>query len=205
MRWRDTRGFTLLELMLALAIVGALLVIAFGGLRVALAAWTRGEARAEVHQHLRGVAMVLARSVGGAYPYRGPLDESPTSVLLFRGAADRIELVTRAAPFPSPTPIAFTALVIAVERGDEGDGLVLRQRVLPNRNPFTEAEVVLRDPAIPALQLRYLDASGSWQEEWDVEAQNGLPRAVRIEIAVRRGDRVESLPPLTVPLRTVTP
>ena len=35
---KGARGFTLLELVLALAIVGALLVIMFGGLRVALAA-----------------------------------------------------------------------------------------------------------------------------------------------------------------------
>ena len=32
----DRRGFTLVELLIALAIVGALLAIAFGGLRVAV-------------------------------------------------------------------------------------------------------------------------------------------------------------------------
>ena len=37
---RRQRGFTLIELLLALAIVGALLAIAFGGLRVAISAWT---------------------------------------------------------------------------------------------------------------------------------------------------------------------
>ena len=42
-------GFTLLELLLALSIVGALLAIAFGGLRVAIAAWGRGEDRVEIH------------------------------------------------------------------------------------------------------------------------------------------------------------
>jgi len=205
MRLRDRRGFTLLELMIALGIVGALLVIAFGGLRVALAAWTRGEDRAGVHQHLRGVAMVLARSVGAAYPYRAPLGEAPEPVLLFRGAADRLEVVTQAPPFPAAVPIAFTALVVGIERGEEGDELVVRQRPLPNRDPFTEAEVALRDPAIRILELRYLDTAGAWLEEWDAEAQNGLPRAVRISVAIRRGDQVDALPPLTVPLRTVTP
>ena len=51
------RGFTLVELIIALAIVGALLAVAFGGLRVALAAWRQGEDRAEAHQHARGVAL----------------------------------------------------------------------------------------------------------------------------------------------------
>ncbi|HSE92778.1 MAG TPA: type II secretion system protein GspJ [Methylomirabilota bacterium] len=202
---RGARGFTLLELMIALGIVGALLVIAFGGLRVALAAWTRGEDRAEVHQHLRGVTMVLSRSVGAAYPYRASAGDAPDPVLLFRGSADRLELVTRAVPFPAAAPVAFTALVLSIERGEEGEELVVRQRPLPNRNPFTEAEVVLRDPSIQTLALHYLDAAGSWQEEWDAEEQGGLPSAVRIALAIRRGDRTEAQPPLTVSLRTVTP
>src|SRR5207244_1451485 len=43
---RGPRGFTLLEVLIALAIVGALLVIALGGMRVALGAWRQGEDRA---------------------------------------------------------------------------------------------------------------------------------------------------------------
>ena len=61
---KQARGFTLLELLLALAIVGALLAIAFGGLRVAVTSWQRGEDRAEAHQHVRSVALTLARAVG---------------------------------------------------------------------------------------------------------------------------------------------
>jgi prepilin-type N-terminal cleavage/methylation domain-containing protein len=46
---RNERGFTLLELLMALAIVGALVVIAFGGVRIALGAWRQGEERAEAY------------------------------------------------------------------------------------------------------------------------------------------------------------
>ena len=67
---RGERGFTLVEVIIALAIVGALLVIAFGGLRVATSAWQQGEDRAEAHQHTRSVALILARAMSGAYPYR---------------------------------------------------------------------------------------------------------------------------------------
>ena len=60
---RGERGFTLLELVMALAIVGALVVIAFSGVRIALAAWRQGEERAEAHQHIRSVVLSLACSV----------------------------------------------------------------------------------------------------------------------------------------------
>ena len=63
MRRADQRGFTLVEVLIALAIVGALVAIAFGGLRVAVSAWRQGEDRAEAHQHVRSVALVLARAV----------------------------------------------------------------------------------------------------------------------------------------------
>ena len=74
---RRARGFTLVELLLALAIVGLLLTIAFGGLRVATAAWTRGEDRAEAHQHVRAIAFTMARALGAAYPYRAAKGEAP--------------------------------------------------------------------------------------------------------------------------------
>jgi general secretion pathway protein J len=203
MAGRDRRGFTLVELLIALAIVGALLAIAFGGLRVAIAAWTQGEDRAEVHQHLRGVALVLGRAVAATYPYRGALGAAPEPTIMFRGTAERLELVTQVAPITPPIPVAFTAVVIGVEQ-DDGPALVIRQRVLPNRDPFTEAAVALRDPGIERLELRYLNGSGAWQETWDAEAENGLPRAIRLTVAARWGGRTATLP-LTVGLRTLTP
>lgn len=196
------RGFTLLELVVALAIVGALLVIAFGGLRVAIAAWAQGDDRSEAHQHLRGVASVLGHSLGATYPYRAALGQAPEVVVLFRGSENRVEFVTQAPPFPAPIPVAFTAVVIALE-SEEGPALVIRQRVLPNREPFTEAKEALRDAGIQRLELRYLSEGGAWQDEWDAERERGLPRAVQITVATTRAGRVQTLPPLTVALRTM--
>ena len=198
------RGFTLLELMIVLAIVGAMLAIAVGGLRVALAAWTLGEDRAEAHQHLRSIALVLGRPVGAAYPYRAAAGDAPGVALLFRGTAERLELVTQAPPMPTPISVAFTAVVIGLDR--EGDpALVIRQRLLPNREPFSEAALVLRDPTIHGLELAYLDATGAWQERWDGEAENALPRAVRITVSTLQAGRFEGTLPLIVPIRTVMP
>src|SRR5206468_6426869 len=121
---RGQRGFTLLELLLALAIVDALVVIAFSGVPIALAAWRQGEDRAEAHQHLRGVVLSLARSVSGMYPYNAPRGDTPTPELLFTGTESRLEFVTQAAPFPASIPVAFTAVVFAL-----GDTDARRRRV----------------------------------------------------------------------------
>ncbi len=67
----DERGFTLLELVLALSILAAMLVILFGGLRVGLRAWQRGDARAETLQHERSLAQLLEQTLGGTQAYMG--------------------------------------------------------------------------------------------------------------------------------------
>ena len=58
----DAPGVIRNFLLLALAIIGALVVIAFSGVRIALAAWRQGEDRAEAPQHLRGVVISTAIS-----------------------------------------------------------------------------------------------------------------------------------------------
>lgn len=201
---RDERGFTLLELLIALTIVGAVLVIAFGGMRIALAAWRQGEDRAEAHQHVRGVSLSLVRSVSAIYPYHAPRGQAPTAVLLFGGAESRLEFVTQVAPYPFSIPIAFTAVVIELGDKEQHPGLVISQRALPNRNPFTEAAVIFNDPTVTQLSFGYMDETGSWQETWEPDKDKGLPRAIRITVGTTLNGRTQTLPPITVSLRTGT-
>jgi general secretion pathway protein J len=200
---RHQRGFTLLELLLALTLVAALMAIAFGGLRVAVAAWTRGEDRAEAHQHVRSVALTLARALSATYPYRGSRSQAPEAVVLFTGTDKRVEFVTQTAPFPFSIPIAFTAVVFSFDETGEG-GLVVRQRPLPNQDPFEKAEVVYRDATVTSLKLAYLDDSG-WKDTWDGAEVKATPRAVKISVATTLDGRIEELPPLTVSLRIAPP
>ena len=189
-------GFTLVELIIALAIVATLLVIAFGGLRVVLGATQRSEERIEVHQHLRSLTTLLTRSVGAAFPYRGPLGEAEELRLLFRGQPSTLEFVTQAPPFPLDAPIAFTAVVLSHV---EGEGLVIRERALPNHEPFAAAAVVLRDAAVTSLAFRYLDETNGWQTEW--EDEDRPPSAVEITVGLTLNGRPETLPAMVVPLQ----
>jgi general secretion pathway protein J len=197
---RRSRGFTLLEVLIALSIVGLLLTIAFGGLRVAMAAWRQGEDRAEAHQHVRALAYTLSRSLGAAYPYRGPRGLSPEAVVLFVGADKRVEFVTQAPPLPLRTPVAFTAVVIALDDGDE-PGLVVRERALPNRDPFAETPVVMRDPSVTALAFKFLSEDGNWVDTWDGQDSKTIPRAVELRLGVTVNGRAQTLPPITMSLR----
>lgn len=195
MRARRPRGFTLVELIIALAIVGALLVVAFGGLRVAVSAWRRGDERTEQQQHVRGLTVSLGRAIGAAYAYNGVRLQGETPVLLFSGDEERIEFVTQTSPFPTAIPVAFTAVVIEL-RGGERPGLVVRQRVLPNYEPFTAAVPILEDESVKTLGFSYL-GTGGWQGAWDASAEGGLPRAVRLTVNTTQAAG-RDMPALTV-------
>jgi general secretion pathway protein J len=182
-RARAARGFTLVELIVALSIVGALLVIAFGGLRVAVASWHRADERIEAQQHARSLNVTLARSLGAAYAYRDARRQGEAPVLLFKGEPDRIEFVTQASPFPTEIPVAFTAVVIELRDDGVRKTLVIRQRILPNREAFIDAPIVVEDPSVQAVELSYL-GEGGWQSEWTVEAEGGLPLAVKLTLGV---------------------
>jgi general secretion pathway protein J len=195
---RGQLGFTLIELMLALTIVATLLAVTFAGLRVGLGAWQRGEARAEAQQHVRSLFSVLTRTVGGVYPYQVAAGSDNTQpVILFQGEADRVALVTTVPPFPLPVPAAFAAVTLAME-GAEPPGLAVRQKLLPNDDPFEALRPLLLDSAVTAARFRYLRAGGAWEERWDAVEEQALPRAVEISLTTRLDGRTIDHAPVTI-------
>jgi prepilin-type N-terminal cleavage/methylation domain-containing protein len=194
MRREGAAGFTLIEIVIALTLVAALLAITFSGLRVGLAAWRQGDARAEQLQRVRSLNQLLVRAVGGAYPYRldagGPEPAPPA----FQGERDRLTFVTARPPVPLAAPIAFTAVSLSLE----DRGLTIREAALPSRDLFGALVPVLADPGVVALQFRYLRGHDrTWAERWDGIAEHELPAAVEITLTDQ--------PPVVIPIRVNAP
>lgn len=198
----EPRGFTLLELLLALGIAAAVLVIAFGGLRVGLAAWTRGEERAARLDHARSVVVLLERALDGAFPYRFTPEDHQEPRILFDGRPDRLTFATLSPPFPAAAPIAFTLVSLS----SEAVGFTLRQQTLPGRIAVDRLAPVLVDRETSALRFRYLgEDAGAWQDEWDMAREEALPRAVEIILVTAAGTRREARQSVTVAIRATTP
>jgi len=194
------RGFSLIEVVLALSIAAAVLVIVFGGLRVGLAAWSKAEARAARIDHARGVLVLLERALDGAFPYRLVAPEQRGARILFDGRPDRVTFATLAPPFPAGVPIAFTAVSLS----SEAPGLTLRQQVLPNALALDRTAPVLVDPETAGMRFRYLgEQPGAWQDEWDMGREETIPRAVEITLLGRAGEGAAQV--LTVPIRAAAP
>jgi len=224
MRRGCQRGFTLIEIVIALSIVGALLVIMFGGLRVGLSAWRRGEDRAELLEHERNVDQMVDRAVTASFHYNPgasppgtsrpattPPGTSPAgassatrAAILFEGSPDRLAFVTVAPPVTPSVPIAFTAVTISFEQSPI-PGLAIRQKALPSTEPFEAVPPIIVDPAVTALRFRYLrEVGGDWEDRWDATKEKALPLAVEVMITAQYGGRRIEHPPLVIPIR-VTP
>jgi general secretion pathway protein J len=202
MSTRSDRGFTLLELLLALSIVAAMLAIVFGGLRVGVRAWQRGEEATQALQHARSISVLLGQSLGGTYPYLGSAPAGAQPDLLFQGEADRLSFVTVTPPFGLGAPLAFTAVTLSVDEEGEHPGFAIREKALPNDEPFELGTPIVVDPTIAGIKFRYLrDAEGSWEETWDGSAERMLPRAVEVTLTTNDTGAPVEQPPVTISLR----
>jgi prepilin-type N-terminal cleavage/methylation domain-containing protein len=177
MRSQRPAGFTLVEVLLALSIGAALLVVVFGGVRAGLAAWGRGEARAMALEHDRSLEQLLAQTIAGAFPYRGNVARPGASGVFFDGQPDRITLVTTAPPIPAAIPIAFTA--VHVSRDEQG--LAVRQLALPNLEPVDRIAALLVDSRGGGASLPVPGRGGRDVERSVGDERGGQP-------AARRGD-----------------
>ena len=203
---RAPRGFTLIEVMLALALAAVVLLTAFGALRVGASAWERAEARAEAQHHDRAILQLLARTVGAAAPYLVAPRGADSGGLLFEGSSVRLAFASSAAPLPVDAPVAYTAVVIELAPVPR-PALTVRQRLLPAEEPFSPGEPVLVDASVAFLELRYRRDDGSWEDSWDARKEQGLPAAVEVTLGsaagpgAGRGDR----PPLVIPIAVTRP
>lgn len=201
MRPGRQQGFTLIEMVIALSIVGALLVIMFGGLRVGLGAWRRGEDRAEMLEHERNVEQFVNHAVTGSYLYQPGTIPGNQGGILFEGHPDRLAFVTVSPPVPPPVPIAFTVVTLSLEAGAT-PGLAVRQKAMPNTEPLEPVTPLFVDPAVTALGFRYLrEAGGTWEERWDAAKEKALPLAVEVTLTTLMAGRRNEHPPLVIPIR----
>jgi prepilin-type N-terminal cleavage/methylation domain-containing protein len=176
----ESAGFTLLEMMIALALTGLLSLVVYVSLSLSLKAMRHGQATAEQLQELRVSQTIVARSLSSAV--QGTLKNRP----YFIGNAKEMQFFT-------PVPLeAFNVGGIYHWRilagQDESDHLVLAVEQTKNVNWFRDPEgVEVRQILIGNLaSLRFAYGRGDQEyENWDATTTHGLPDWVRIYLTLK--------------------
>lgn len=180
------QGFTLLELLLAMTILGLIMAALSGGLQFGARVWESGAARAEALTE-RGVAQnLLRRLLAQAYPM--PAAGAESQQVLFSGTRERIVFVALA-----PAQAAGGFYRFDLQRA--GGSLMLGWQPLGQPDDEgTQQTVLLED--VGTVDFAFWGAAGEgWQTEWAAAAT--LPVLVRI--AVTFADRRR--PPATLVIR----
>ena len=191
-------GFTLVELLIAIALFGLILTGLYSGLRMATRASDAGEAHATDNDELRAVMGFLRFELGQVYPLvflrRGRPDQ-----VIFEGEPDRLMFVAR---LPQHRGVEGAYQIFLLE---DQDRLVLRYRLTkPDRPYLFESgdmgkEVVLV-PGVENVGFSYYGKRGRtarFYSRWDDPER--LPKLLRMRI--RPKGRGVHWPDLIVPIR----
>jgi general secretion pathway protein J len=191
--WRPHRGFTLLELIVALVLLGLLSAVLFGSVRLAGRSTDRGEAAVENASSMRLAQQFLRANLESQHPLR--MRKMLDWPLLFSGTQDELRYSSTLPPRVGGGGIWYYRLAVVAD--DPKSPLVL-ERVIPDvtadRIPeFTDAERSVLAVDIASVAIGYFgrdpDAAPSveptWRDAWSDPQK--LPLLIRIDVQPKRG------------------
>ena len=210
--WHDvgSSGFTLLEMVVTLTILGFILLIIFGAFRLGISAWEKGESSREEYQKVRAVSQLVSRQLKSMVPYKIKTEKAEGDYLAFEGSARSLKFVS-ALSMKAKQPEGFVyAIYEFKDGGNEGGRLVVyEQRVLIRKNffeerPNEESGVPLIE-GISDIRFEYYQEEDSlknrkegWVEEWNAKEEKELPRAVRMTVTYKSGQSEKEETPMTL-------
>jgi general secretion pathway protein J len=172
---RRAAGFTLLEMIVALVVLGLVVLGAAQGVRFGIAAWTGQSRHIGQTAELDGIDRVLRNLFHGIAPVAGQEIAGGTDSFSFVGHLPDV--------VPGQLRLADMILTVTKDRR-----FVLRWR--PHRHadnltslPFTETEL-LSD--VETVQFSYQIGQGGG---WLTAVSGNVPSLIRVHIEGRKGDR----------------
>jgi general secretion pathway protein J len=181
------RGFTLLELLIAMVLLSMVLVVVYGSLNTSMKSWDKGNERAELINELRLVQEFVRTQLRQSVTvYRN--DSTDGRVIYFDGRADKIGWVAPMLTYLGRGGLYFVQLDTVGIRDDT----VLRMRWYryhpedseegPDDQSRIEETVLL--PHISAFKISYFGAEDvneepDWYSRWESKLER--PQLVRIE------------------------
>jgi general secretion pathway protein J len=190
---RRARGFTLIELIVAVTLMALLSAVLFGSFRLAGKSWDTGDAHAEATSSMRLAAEFLKAQLEAQHPQR--MKHIVDFPLLFAGSPT--ELVY-AAPVPQRIQGGGVWLYrLRVMQDGEKSELVI-DRMVPDVAAQTMPDIggaehsVLAEN-IAAVKFQYfgrdegadLSTDPTWRDHWD--SKQALPLTIRIDVTPAQG------------------
>jgi len=198
-------GFTLLELMISLTILGLILLIVFGSLRIGVRAWEKGEKDVEIRQRERIVLDLVRRQIASIFVrVVKNKDDQP---FFLKGDGESVEFISRVPMVPGKrTGLVYVKYV--VQSGDKGTKNLMFseksthivEKIMEDQDEEEFFELI---PGVENIEFEYLGGSSEdeeqsqWQQTWDPDSDKGVPLAVKIILQEGQGaDPIHVIAPI---------
>ncbi len=191
---RVQRGFTLLELLISLVLLGMMLVLLFGGLRLGVRSWDAVQKQVDALNSVRSVESFLRREMERVYPYRWKA--VPVQRFAFLGERHKVNFV---APLPSRIGVGgLYAIALELEQSGNGRRLTWKQVPIdPRMQDFSPLDPV-KEMVLISAELSSVDdiwlsyfgreteaAAPRWGDRWDSVAT--MPMLIKIQVRFADG------------------
>ena len=198
-------GFTLLEMLIGLTLLGVLLILIYSALNIGLRAWDAGDQRVSEASHQRIVQSFLRRELGQVFPvrWRGIAE----SKIAFEGAKNELRFVTALNLGASVKEggLQWGHLYLD-DDNEEGPAGKRRQSLFLKREVFDlhakdwsgldDAKPTRLIEGVKEIEIAYFGAENDttdpkWVDEWTQPLR--MPLLVRISIKTDLGRNVPQL------------
>ena len=175
---RRQTGFTLIEIILALALTTLLLSLLSSGVYIVAGDWNRNSDQLDKNLDEAVAILQIDRALQGAFPHSFTNEDTFSRQLFFTGDDDRLAFVTSVSPQRTPGLTAWELFSV------DNEGVYLTLAPAFSDNPvdrLESAEPVLILPNY-TVSFRYLystlDENKEWLDEWEAAEVLSLPLAV---------------------------
>ncbi len=193
--WRSIqKGFTLLELLISITLLGMILVLLFGGLRLGVRSWDAVQQQVDNLNTVRSVESFLRREMSQTQPYRWKAGTGQR--LAFVGERNKVNFVAQL-----PARIGgggLYAISLEIESDANGKRLVWRHVPLsPLVQDFTAVSMVPKMilagaelSAVDDIWLTYFgrlndSTAPAWLDRW--ESDTRLPTLINVQVRFAGG------------------
>jgi general secretion pathway protein J len=191
-------GFTLLELLISVAITALIVTLVMGALRVGIQAWEKGERQVETSQRVRSVLDIFSRQISSIHVKK--LTDAEEMPFCIKGSHKTIEFLSDVSMLPELQYSVVYVKYVVEEKADGNETLSFVNLPLLLLDMKEGGDVVVSPTAfvelIPAAHLisfeylKPLSPEGDllWQEAWEPTIDEGLPLAIRLTVQGNKKD-----------------
>jgi general secretion pathway protein J len=186
-------GFTLIEVVLALAIFALMGAILYGAFSLSHSAVEKSEANSTRNQKQRAIAELLGSYIRSTFPYK---ESAQDPAVFFAGENDGVTFVSAYSQAMGGRGMAKIRLSIE-EGGDHRVALKVEEtapvRISAEAVAMGQSHSLVFQDDMREVRFTYLDPQAEdekWEDRWDGGERRVLPRAVGISFLNANGEEV---------------